>query len=616
MDPERWRRIERIYYEALERGADGQSTFIDEACGADEELRHEVKTLLSAHEQAEGFIATPAIELEARAIATDKIPAPGATTIGHFELLSLLGQGGMGEVYLARDTRLKRNVALKLLPAAYALDADRVRRFEQEALAASALNHPNILTVYEIGRIEEAYFIATEFVDGETLRQRLERGPLGAREVVEIAIQIAGALAAAHKAGIVHRDIKPENIMMRRDEIVKVVDFGLAKLTLSDAEAGGADLSKMARGMARGRTAPGVILGTLNYMSPEQARGSDVDQRSDLFCLGIVLYELIAGRSPFTGDTPADVIAAILEKQPPPLTQENSVMPPELDRIVTNLLVKDRECRYQRAEVLLGDLRRVRRRLEFPEEFTPTRRYGDAEGGWGARTDGFGPTGARPRTSKVWLYTAAASLLLIAIFFLAGRPFILRPADPRPTSAPPAPVELIRYFLETMSPDGVKTAVNGLEPLAANLDLKLHFTARRRGFLYIVAPDEKNALRAFLTAQPTRSSGVVSNEVIADVDYVFPAGDDNWIGLTAGSLTTRFTIVFSPTPLTSPSFLAAPARKQLTPAEREEWEAFLRRLDRASHEAIAGSPGVKVIARSEITAGETVVFDITIKKSG
>jgi len=443
------------------------------------------------------------------------------------------------------------------------------------------------------------------------LRRRLERGPLGAREVVEIAIQIAGALAAAHKAGIVHRDIKPENIMKRRDEIIKVVDFGLAKLTLTDAEAGGGDLS----GLAGGRTAPGVILGTLNYMSPEQARGSVVDQRSDLFCLGIVLYELIAGRSPFTGDTPADVIAAILQKQPPPLARENQGLPPELDRIVTKLLVKDRRSRYQRAEVLLGDLQRVRRRLEFAQEFTTTRRYGAAEGRSGDRTGGFGSARSWPRTKKVWLYTAAASLLLIAIFFLAGRPFILRTADPRPTPAQPAPVELIRYFLETMSPDGVKDAVNGLEPLAAGLDIKLHFTARQRGFLYIVAPDEKDALRAFLTAQPTRSSSVVSNELIADVDYVFPAGDDNWIGLTAGALTT-FTIVFSPTPLTSPSFLAAPARRRLTPAEREEWEAFQKRLNRGSQEAIDGSPGVKVTARSEITAGQIVVFDITIKKSG
>ena len=212
----------------------------------------------------------------------------------------------------------------------FGVDAQRDQALPFEC-AASALNHPNILTVYEIGRSEEAYFIVTEFVDGETLRRRLDHGPLGAREVVEIAIQIAGALAATHKAGIVHRDIKPENIMTRRDEIVKVLDFGLAKLTLPDAEAGGGDLS----GLAGGRTAPGVILGTLNYMPPEQARGSDVDQRSDLFCLGIVLYELIAGRLPFTGDTPADVIAAILEKQPPPLARENSGMPPELGRIVT-----------------------------------------------------------------------------------------------------------------------------------------------------------------------------------------------------------------------------------------------------------------------------------------
>jgi len=167
-----------------------------------------------------------------------------------------------------------------------------------------------------------------------------------------------------------------------------------------------------------------------------------------------------------------------------------------------------------------------------------------------------------------------------------------------------------------MRPDGVKGAVNGLEPLVDGLDLKLHFTARRDGFLYIVAPDKKDALRAFLTAQPTRSSGVVSNEVIADVDYVFPSGDDNWIGLTAGARATRFTIVFSPTPLTSPSFLAAPTRGRLTPAEREEWEAFQNQLDHASQEAIAEPPGVKVTARSETTAGQTVVFDITVKKSG
>src|SRR5215831_13646236 len=612
IDIDRYRRIDEIFQAALELEPRERALYISQECSGDAVLLKEVEYLLSSDGQQWELIGTPAFELLAPLLAKDQPELEAGDSIGHYQVVSLLGVGGMGQVYLAEDAKLGRKVALKLLPTSYTLDETRLRRFQQEARAASALNHPNILTIHELGEVNGEQFIATEFVEGETLRERLKRAPLNLAQTLDVAIQIAGALAAAHKAGIVHRDIKPENIMMRRDAIVKVVDFGLAKLTLPDVEASGGDLS----GLAGGRSAPGVILGTLNYMSPEQARGSDVDQRSDLFCLGIVLYELIAGRSPFTGATPADVIAAILEKQPPPLARVLSGMPPELDLVVTKLLVKDRECRYQRAEVLLGDLQRVRRRLEFSKEFTPTRRYGDAERLLGDRTDGSKSTGARPRTNKVWLYTAAASLLLIATIFLAGRPIILRSADPRPTPAPPPPVELIRYSLETKSPDGVKNRVNGLEPLAAGLDLKLHFKARRSGFLYIVGPNEKDAPRAFLTAQPTRSSGLVSNEVIADMDFVFPAGDDHWIGLTAGALTTRFTVVFSPTPLTNPSFLAAPARGQLTPAEREEWEEFQRRLDHASQEAIAGSPDVKVTARSETTAGQTVVFDITVKKSG
>src|SRR5262245_42259515 len=245
MDPERWRRIERIYYEALERGADGQAAFIDEACGADKELRHEVTALISAYDGAGGFIATPAIELEARAIAAGNVPAPGATTIGHYELLSLLGLGGMGEVYLARDTRLKRNVALKLLPAAYTLDADRVRRFEQEALAASALNHPNILTVYEIGRSEEAYFIATEFVDGETFGERVWPGPLGGGEGGRIGDQIAGALAGSHQGGDGQRGNKPENLLARARGNRKGGGFGLGQPEVPDAEGRGGDLSAL-----------------------------------------------------------------------------------------------------------------------------------------------------------------------------------------------------------------------------------------------------------------------------------------------------------------------------------------------------------------------------------
>ena len=221
------------------------------------------------------------------------------TRFDRYEILSPLGKGGMGEVYLAQDTRLKRKVALKLLPASFTQNAERLRRFEQEAYAASALNHPNIITIYEIGESGEFHFIATEFIEGNTLRQQMADTRMNLREALEIAVQIASALAAAHAAGIVHRDIKPENIMLRPDGLVKVLDFGLAKLTESQALANDTD----AVTVAASNTEPGVVMGTVRYMSPEQTRGLKVDGRSDIFSLGVVLYELVTGRAPFEGAT-------------------------------------------------------------------------------------------------------------------------------------------------------------------------------------------------------------------------------------------------------------------------------------------------------------------------
>src|SRR5688500_10635257 len=248
------------------------------------------------------------------------------TTLTHYRIVSKLGAGGMGEVYLAEDTRLGRKVALKLLPAGFTGDADRLRRFRQEARAASALNHPNILTIHEIGSEDGAHFMATEFVEGETLRQRMASARMNLGEALDVAIQVASALAAAHEAGIVHRDIKPENIMVRPDGYAKVLDFGLAKL-IDRRDAG-------AKATTQLNTEPGVVMGTVQYMSPEQARGLEVDARTDVFSLGVVLYEMVGGRAPFEGETPSDVIVSLLDKEPAPLSRHSPEAPTKLQRIV------------------------------------------------------------------------------------------------------------------------------------------------------------------------------------------------------------------------------------------------------------------------------------------
>ncbi len=296
---------------------------------------------------------------------------PGAR-FNHYEVSVLLGKGGMGEVYLAQDTTLQRRVALKILPAEFTQDADRLRRFAQEARAVSALNHPNLVTIYEIGEQQGVNFMAYEYVDGQPLRDRLQQA-VSLPEALELSIQMTTALAAAHDAGIIHRDIKPENIMVRKDGIVKVLDFGLAKL---------GETQKLERGARNEEaetllqaspdippssfrdhpfTTPGMVMGTASYMSPEQARGERVDARSDLFSLGIVLYEMIAGHQPFTGVNMLDVVGAILHQEPAPLI-DTSV---EVQRIVRKALQKERAARYQTAQEFARDLRELKDELAY-----------------------------------------------------------------------------------------------------------------------------------------------------------------------------------------------------------------------------------------------------------
>jgi protein kinase-like protein/phospholipase A2-like protein/VCBS repeat protein len=347
----------------LELDGAERAEFLERECAGDEELRREVESLVASHEEQEPFLSAPAVEVVARRLAEETTLSINKQ-IGHYRVLSLLGRGGMGEVYLAQDTRLGRKVALKLLPARFTQDEDRLRRFAQEAKAASALNHPGILTIHEIGQEENDHFIVTEFVDGQTLRQLMKAARMELAQSIDIAIQVAGALRAAHEAGIIHRDIKPENVMARADGLIKVLDFGLAKLT--ERQAGmDDDQTEM---LARSDTAFGVVMGTPQYMSPEQTRGRKLDQRTDIFSLGVMLYEMVAGRKPFEGETISDVIAEILKTEPAPVAEVRPEAPSELQRIVSKALAKDRDERYQAVKDLELDLRSLKKKVELKVE--------------------------------------------------------------------------------------------------------------------------------------------------------------------------------------------------------------------------------------------------------
>ena len=319
-----------------------------------------MKSLLTSHERTENFIEIPAFEVAPELLAGETAGALVGELIGHYRIESLIGIGGMGEVYLARDERLGRKVALKLLPERLTADEMQLSRFKNEARSASALNHPNILTVYEIGAEGNRQFIATEFIEGITLRASLASGRINLRGALEIAAQVASALAAAHAAGVVHRDIKPENIMLRPDGFVKVLDFGIAKLTEQRLASDHYEIETTAALQTR----PGLVLGTARYMSPEQARGQRVDARSDIWSLGVVLYEMVGGTPPFSGETPSDCIASILTKEPRPLSDVLSDVPLKLEFILQKALRKNRNERYETIKEMLADLHDLKGELE------------------------------------------------------------------------------------------------------------------------------------------------------------------------------------------------------------------------------------------------------------
>jgi serine/threonine-protein kinase len=357
MDPLRWQKIEEIYYSALELDDKKRAAFVHTACADDLELRYEVKSLLAETEIEDSFLGESLLTAGMSLISDEEKNSLIGKIIGRYKILKLLGQGGTGEVYLAEDEHLKRKTALKLLPSFLTEEEEIVRRFRQEARAASAISHPNIAHIYETGKIDQRHFIAMEFVEGKTLRALLKSGTPDIVSALNIAEQIASALEAAHEAGVIHRDIKPENIILKKDSLVKVLDFGLAKLTAAEDERE----SKLTDSFV---TTSGLIMGTVVYMSPEQIRARNVGKASDIWSLGVVLYEMLTGARPFQGETHGDTIASILKTEIVPPGALNKEIPARLQAIVLKMLQKEQAERYQTIKEVLADLRQIKKEIE------------------------------------------------------------------------------------------------------------------------------------------------------------------------------------------------------------------------------------------------------------
>ena len=356
MNAERWRQIDELFDAVLEIPNERRGEFLTEKCNGDDDLKREVLSLLDAQRETERFMENSAMNLMAKEIAHDRTDLFSyvGKEFGTYKIEKLIGAGGMGEVYLAHDDKLKRKVAMKILPAEFVADAERVKRFEREARMISALNHPYIVTIYDVGCADGVNFIATEFVEGETVRELINRG-VDLKQTLSIISQTCEALAAAHKAGIIHRDIKPENIMIRPDGFVKVLDFGLAKLT---------ENTELQQQSLSNYTMKGIIIGTPAYMSPKQVSDEKIDHRTDLWSLGVVLYEMLTGKNPFKGETRQATFQKILSENPLHITETNEQLPAELDAVLSKALEKDAEVSYQTASDLRADLKRIRRDID------------------------------------------------------------------------------------------------------------------------------------------------------------------------------------------------------------------------------------------------------------
>jgi serine/threonine protein kinase len=367
MTPERWHRVEEVLQAALDHPAADRAAFLNQACAGDEELERETSSMIAVYDDASDFFAEPAMARDAAVIINSEAQMHPGRVIGPYRIISHIGSGGMGEVYLAHDSRLDRLVALKIIRPGLVFDEALLRRFQTEARVASALNHANILTVYEIGQDDEIFFIATEFIDGLTIRERIRAADLTLKDVLEIAGQLLSGLEAAHVAGIIHRDIKPENVIQRHDGVVRILDFGIAKLLEQSSPENPSTTSPV----VRTETGVGVMLGTIGYMSPEQVRGLAVDVRTDIWSCGVVLYEMLGGQRPFDGQTNADTLVTMLEREPEPLFGASAQTPTALRQIqvvINKALSKEPAGRYQAAAEMRASLEKIKKALEASKQ--------------------------------------------------------------------------------------------------------------------------------------------------------------------------------------------------------------------------------------------------------
>ncbi len=527
MDPDRWNQVSEIFEAAVALPPEEMRAYVAARCSTDPSLRAEVEMLIAAHQKAaeNEFIDSPAGELAAPLLVSDEQVESGdrlvnGQQIGHYTVLRKIGAGGMGEVYLANDTKLDRIVALKILPSDVASNRRQMLRFEREARIVSALNQPNIVTIFEFGEAENLHFIATEYIDGQTLRERMITGKIKLSEALEIGIQVVAALDAAHEAKIIHRDIKPENIMIRhRDHLVKVLDFGLAKLTEHSSTLGEAFDNEAATAMLL-RTAPGSVMGTFHYMSPEQAQGQQLDHRTDIWSSGVVLYEMLANRPPFSGRTNSHTIVSILENEPAQLSHiTKRPLPPELERIVTKALAKKKEERYQSARDLLIDLKNLKRRLDVDAEIERSNPSGsrttDAELDLETASNegpGHSPRSTLWRSLRIALPLAIVAILVVYASNIWRSRLRTAPSSALSTTTPRIEKVLTYWITVQKYRDGKPYE----EPrrLAREIlferdyRVRLHVSGAQTGHLYILnePPNSKEPL-SILFPTPTTNAG-------------------------------------------------------------------------------------------------------------
>ena len=549
MTPERWQQISRIFNKAISLDGEERTEFVADECGVDQSLRSEVDKLIAAHNNAsaEKFIGGLAAEAAAPLLLNDDDLEPSPKVLadgqqfGSYVILEALGAGGMGEVYLARDSRLGRTVALKVLTPEISRDERRMQRFRQEAKVASSLNQPNILTVFEFGEVDGLTFLATEFVDGETLRDHLRANPLKLGEIIDIGIQVLAALDAAHEAHIVHRDMKPENVMIRhRDHVVKVLDFGLAKVAEQSSKK-----SEASEAATAFKTAPGTIVGTINYLSPEQARGDHVDERTDIWSTGVMMYEMVAGKVPFSGATSSHTIVQILEKDPVPLSKLGNA-PPELERIVEKAMAKSPEERYQTAKDMLIDLRSLKKRMDVEVEIKRTATYTTSIAA--NRTEE-----VDPRKKRVLLVALIGMAIVTGAIFgiskwRASRARSIAPVTP-PTATAPVSERTLTYWITVQKfrdkkPFQEPFTIPGEMIFEEDYQIRLSFSSPQAGHLYILneGPVAMSAPE-FNVVFPTSTANKGSSLIAAGQVTQIP--ESSWLKFDAQQGTEKLWLIFS-----------------------------------------------------------------------